>query len=97
MFKTVGKMHIRLAPGTTLTNVEGKDVLFSVKTGDSYGLNETAARMLRVGCEADLDEAVDQLAAEYGVERNEIRDDFKELVSELVQLKFVQVVSDHGG
>ena len=62
-------MHIRLAPGTTLTNVEGKDVLFSVKTGDSYGLNETAARMLRVGCEADLDEVVNRLAAEYGVER----------------------------
>ena len=90
-------MHIRLAPGTTLTNVEGKDVLFSVKTGDSYGLNETAARMLRGGCEADMDEVVTRLAAEYDVERNEIRDDFTELVRELVQLKFVQVVSDHGG
>jgi hypothetical protein len=90
-------MHIRLAPGTTLTNVEGKDVLFSVKTGDSYGLNETAARMLRVGCEAELDEAVDRLAAEYSLEHDEIRDDFKELVRELVQLKFVRVVSDHGG
>jgi hypothetical protein len=90
-------MYIRLAPGTTLTNVEGKDVLFSVKTGDSYGLNETAARMLRGGCETDLDEVVNQLAKEYGVERNEIRDDFKELVRELVQLKFVEVVSGHGG
>ena len=90
-------MHIRLAPGTTLTSVEGKDVLFSVKTGDSYGLNETAARMLRVGCEADLDDVVNQLAAEYGAERKEIQDDFKELVRELVQLKFVQVISGHGG
>lgn len=90
-------MHIRLAPGTTLTNVEGKDVLFSVKTGDSYGLNETAARMLRVGLEADLDEVVDRLASEYGAERQEIRDDFEELVGELVQLKFVQLVSAQGG
>ena len=90
-------MHIRLAPGTTLTNVEGKDVLFSVRTGDSYGLNETAARMLRVGLAADLDELVNQLAGEYGIERKEIRDDFDELVRELVQLKFVQVLSDHGG
>jgi hypothetical protein len=90
-------MHIRLAPGTTLTNVEGKDVLFSVKTGNSYGLNETAARMLRVGCEADLDDVVTRLTAEYGVERSEIRDDFKELVRELIQLKFVQLVADHGG
>ena len=90
-------MHIRLAPGTTLTNVEGKDVLFSVKTGDSYGLNETAARMLKLGLAADLDDAVNQLAAEYGVERGEIRGDFEELMTELVQLKFALRVSDQGG
>jgi hypothetical protein len=90
-------MHVRLAPGTTLTNVEGKDVLFSVKTGDSYGLNETAARMLRLGLEADLDEVVNRLAGEYGAERQEIRDDFEELVAELVQLKFTQLVSTQGG
>jgi hypothetical protein len=90
-------MHIRLAPGTTLTNVEGKDVLFSVKSGDSYGLNETAARMLRVGLQADLEDVVNQLTEEYGVEHKEIRDDFEELVRELVQLKFVEAVSDQGG
>jgi VIT1/CCC1 family predicted Fe2+/Mn2+ transporter len=83
-------MHIRLAPGTTLTLVEGKDVLFSVKSGDSYGLNETAARMLRLGLEANLEEVVNRLAEEYGAERNEIREDFEQLVRELVQLKFVQ-------
>ena len=90
-------MHTRLASGTTLTNVEGKDVLFSVKSGDSYGLNETAARMLRLGLEMTLDEAVDRLTAEYGVEREEIRGDFEELIQELVQLKFVQLVSGQGG
>ena len=83
-------MHIRLAPGTTLTIVEGKDVLFSVKSGDSYGLNETAARMLRVGLEANLDDVVNRLSEEYGAEPTEIRDDFEQLVRELVQLKFVQ-------
>ena len=90
-------MHIRLAAGTTLTNVEGKDVLFSVKSGDSYGLNETAARMTRLGLEADLDEVVNRLASEYGAEPGEIRGDFEELVGELVQLKFVQLVSVQGG
>jgi hypothetical protein len=90
-------MHIRLAPGTTLTNVEGKDVLFSVKSGDSYGLNETAARMLRLGLEANLDEVVNRLAEEYGAERQEIQGDFEELVSELVQLKFVAPASAQGG
>lgn len=90
-------MHIRLATGTTLTNVEGKDVLFSVKSGDSYGLNETAARMLRLGLEADLDQVVNQLATEYGIEPEEIRNDFEEVVGELVQLKFVQLASAQGG
>ena len=90
-------MHTRLASGTTLTNVEGKDILFSVKSGDSYGLNETAARMLRLGLEMTLDEAVDRLTAEYGVKREEIRGDFEELIQELVQLKFVQLVSGQGG
>jgi hypothetical protein len=90
-------MHIRLSPGTTLTKVEGKDVLFSVKTGDSYGLNETAARMVRLGLEADLDDVVDRLAAEYSVGSGEIQGDFEELVRELVGLKFVQVVSSQGG
>ena len=90
-------MHIRLTAGTTLTNVEGKDVLFSVKSGDSYGLNETAARMLRLGLEAELEAVVDRLADEYGVERKEIRDDFETLARELVQLKFVLVASGQGG
>ena len=85
-------MHIRLAPGTTLTIVEGKDVLFSVKSGDSYGLNETAARMLRLGLEANLDDVVNRLAEEYGGEPTEIREDFVQLIRELVQLKFVQEV-----
>jgi hypothetical protein len=86
-----------LAPGTTLTNVEGKDVLFSVKSGDSYGLNETAARMLRLGLEANLDDVVSGLAEEYGAERHEIQGDFEELVGELVQLKFVLLASTQGG
>ncbi len=90
-------MHIRLTAGTTLTNVEGKDVLFSVKSGESYGLNETAARMLRLGLGAELEDVVDQLADEYGVERKEIRDDFEALARELVQLKFVLVASGQGG
>ena len=72
-------------------------MLLSVKSGDSYGLNETAARMLRLGLEMTLDEAVDRLTAEYGVEREEIRGDFEELIQELVQLKFVQLVSGQGG
>lgn len=89
-------MKIQLAPGTTLTNIEGKDVLFSVRTGDSYGLNETAARMVRLGIEAGLEKAANQMAEEYSVEPSDIRADFDDLMRDLVQLKLVQTLSDHG-
>lgn len=89
-------MRLRLSPGTTLTRIEGKDVLFSVHTGESYGLNETAARMLRFGLEENLDQAATKLAEEYGAAREEIRADLDELVRELTQLKMLQAVSDQG-
>ncbi len=88
-------MKVQLAPGTTLTSIEGKDVLFSVRTGDSYGLNETAARMVRLGIEVGLEEAANQMAEEYSVEPSEIRADFDELMRDLIQLKLVQSLSDH--
>lgn len=90
-------MRIRLAQGTTLTNVEGKDVLFSVRTGDSYGLNETAARMVRLALEMSLDDAAVKLAEEYGATREELRGDLDELIGELVQLKLAEACSDQGG
>jgi hypothetical protein len=90
-------MRIRLAQGTTLTKVEGKDVLFSVRSGESYGLNETAARMVRLALETSLDDAAAKLAEEYGAPREELRVDLTELVGELVQLKLAEAVSDQGG
>ena len=80
-----------------LTNVEGKDVLFSVKTGDSYGLNETAARMVRLALEMGLDGAVKQLAEEYGAPESELRGDLVDLLGELVQLKLAETSSDQAG
>lgn len=90
-------MRIRLSPGTTLTHVEGKDVLFSVRTGDSYGLNETAARMVRLSLELGLDQAAAQLSEEYGVTCEELRGDLDEMIGELLQLKLAEAVSDQGG
>lgn len=90
-------MRIRLAQGTTLTSVEGKDVLFSVRSGESYGLNETAARMVRLALEMSLDDAAARLADEYGAPQDELRGDLADLLGELVQLKLAEAVSDHGG
>jgi hypothetical protein len=88
-------MRIRLTD-TNLVTVEGKDVLFSTRTGESYGLNETAARMLKMSLEMGVEQVATELAQEYGAERTEILDDIGELVRELTRLKMVQPVADHG-
>lgn len=90
-------MKIRLAHGATLTTVEGKDVLFSVRSGESYGLNETAARMLRLGLETDLSQAAATMAADYGIGREDILADLEQLVQHLIQLAMVEPLSDQGG
>lgn len=86
-------MRIQLTPGTTLTTIEGKSVLFSVKTGESYGLNETAAEMLKLGLEGGVDHAVAWFAQNYNVPAEEIRSDLDELARDLVRVKLVQVVA----
>jgi hypothetical protein len=90
-------MRIQLAPGTTLTKVEGKDVLFSVRTGDSFGLNETAAHMVRLALELGVAEAASRLAQEYNVAPDQLRSDLEGLLGELVQLRLAEVSSDQGG
>lgn len=84
-------MRLQLTPGTTLTLVEGKSVLFSVKSGDSFGLNETAAEMLKSAREDGMEKAAKRLAQDYDAPIEEIRSDLDELVAELVRLKFVQL------
>jgi len=84
-------MRLQLTPGTSLTTIEGKSVLFSVKTGESYGLNETAAQMLRRGLEGGLERAVEQLAKDYNAPIEEIRSDLDELARHLAQMKLVQI------
>jgi hypothetical protein len=84
-------MRLQLTPGTTLTLVEGKNILFSVKSGDSFGLNETAAEMLKSAREDGMEKAAKRLARDYDAPIEEIRSDLDELVAELVRLKFVQL------
>ena len=76
-------MRLQLTPGTTLTLVEGKNVLFSVKSGDSFGLNETAAEMLKRAREDGMEKAAKRLAQDYDAPIEEIRSDLDELVAEL--------------
>ena len=86
-------MSVQLTPGTSLTTIEGKSVLFSVKTGESYGLNDMAAEMLKLCLEGGVDHAAERLARDYNAPLEEIRNDINELARDLVQAKLVRLVS----
>jgi len=86
-------MGVQLTPGTSLTTIEGKSVLFSVKTGESYGLNDMAAEMLKLCLEGGVDHAAERLAQDYNAPLEEIRNDINELTRDLVQAKLVRLVS----
>lgn len=83
-------MGFQLTAGTSLTVIEGKSVLFSVKTGESYGLNAMAAEMLKLCLESGIDDAAARLAEDYNAPAEEIRNDIDELVRGLVQAGLVQ-------
>ena len=82
----------QLAAGITLTRIEGKDVLFSVKSGDSYGLNEIAARMLALLLESDAAAAAGQLTAEYAAPEAEIREDMDSLAKVLAEARLIDII-----
>jgi Coenzyme PQQ synthesis protein D (PqqD) len=83
-----------LSKGTTLTKIEGKDVLFSVKTGESFGLNEMAAQMLGVLFKFDAKTAIAAIVKDYAAPQADIASDLNELVASLIDLKLVEVAAD---
>ena len=51
-------MSAKLAKGVSLTEIEGKAVLFAMRTGDTFGLSETAAVFLRALLKGTFESAV---------------------------------------
>lgn len=83
--------HVRLATGITKTTIEGKRVLFSIRTGETYGLNETAAAFVDEMSATDLESAAKNCATRFDAPLDEIRSDMKALVGELAGLKLLVV------
>lgn len=88
--KTPTTPYARLARSVTLTTIEGKRVLFSLRTGDTFGLNESAAALVEAMCAHDLDGAARRCAATFDAEEGELRDDLRALADELVGLGLLE-------
>lgn len=83
--------HAKLSKGITLTTIEGKRLLFSIRSGDTYGLNETAAAFVEQMLKTDLAAAAATCASLFDAPVDEIRGDMRALSDELSGLGLIVV------
>ena len=79
----MGNFKIVLSSHVTLTKMEDKLVLFSKKSGDFYGLNESALFLLKTLLESDFHKTLKVAAHEFNEDENVIQSDLEELVTSL--------------
>lgn len=83
-------MKAKLTKGVTLTQIEGKTVLFSLKSGDTFGLNDSAALFVKQLLASDFDAAVKACATEFEAPEAEVRGDMQEILDDLVAQKLLE-------
>lgn len=83
--------HAKLSKGITLTTIEGKRVLFSIRSGETFGLNETAAAFLDQMLRTDITAAATACASQFDAPLDEIRSDMQALADELSGLGLIVV------
>lgn len=83
---------ITLNPDMTLTETQGKLVLFSKKTGDFFGLNESALFLLKTLLESDFSTTLVRGAQEFQVEPSILEQDLVDLVAELEKTSIIKKV-----
>ncbi|MBK6694883.1 MAG: PqqD family protein [Myxococcales bacterium] len=83
-------MSAKLAKGVSLTEIEGKAVLFAMRTGDTFGLSETAAVFLRALLKGTFESAVVAVTDSYDADPKAVGDDMRELLAELERMKLLE-------
>ncbi len=83
----------QLPTNITLKEIDGQTVLFSKKTGDFYGLNDTATYLLKELVESDFDATLTKAASIYKVSPEELRTDLLEIVADLEGKKLLTKIS----
>ncbi|NBV49670.1 PqqD family protein [bacterium] len=86
----MSNFKITLNPQVTLTEMEGRLVLFSKSTGDFFGLNESALILLKQLLNSDFNTAVNHCSQEFGVAPATIETDLIALVEELERQKLLK-------
>ena len=84
--------RIQLAENLSLTELEGKLVLFSKQTGDFFGLNESAGFFLKLLLEHDFLDSIAHAQKEFDVTETILQQDLLELVDDLMKRKLIKKI-----
>lgn len=80
------------APDLASADLNGEMVVLNLKSGHYYGLNEVGARILElVQTPRSLASVIDDLSAEYDVQRGQLRDDVLSFVGQMVERQIIEV------
>lgn len=71
--------------------IAGQEVLFNKKKGDFFGLNETAALLLKSTLELGLEKTVKEMSKTFQIPDQELTSDIKELLASLTSLDLVEI------
>ena len=84
--------RISIPDGVLVQELQGESVLLNVNTENYYGLDEVGTRMWAVLSEApSIADAIDSLLDEYEVERAILENDVDELLTQLLDMKLVEL------
>lgn len=82
-----------LEPSVTLKTVDGQLVLFSKKSGDFYGLNDSAGYLVQELINTDFEATIHKASTYFKVEEGELRHDLKEIIADLEKNQLLRKVS----
>ena len=83
---------LKLDALVVIQQIDGQDVLFSKKTGDFFGINESAAFMLKILIDTDFQSTIRQASSSFNVDQETISSDLMELVDSLVESKLAEKI-----
>ena len=83
---------VQLAPHITLTEIDGKLVLFSKQSGDFFGLNESAVGLIKSLLETDFLTTLKRASGEYNETESVLRTDLIELIKQLEDAKILKTI-----
>lgn len=87
--------RVRLPDDVLISNLQEESVILNLNSERYFGLDNVGTRMLSVLSESNsIENAYEQLLAEYDVDPQALRQDLSSLIENLVQQGLVQI--EHG-